>query len=49
MFAWQGTGSLFTSCGVNACIADLTGDELLAIRYRATDEPIANLSQGLAL
>jgi glycerophosphoryl diester phosphodiesterase len=44
---WE--GSLLTSCGVNACIADLTGDELSAIQYRATDEPIATLSQGLAL
>ncbi len=42
-------GSLLISCGVNASISDLAGDELSAIRYRATDEPIATLAQGLAL
>jgi len=44
---WE--GNLFTSCGVDASIGDLSGDELSTIRYRATDEPIATLSQGLAL
>lgn len=42
-------GSLLTSCGVDASIRDLTSRELSAIWYRATDEPIATLSQGLAL
>ncbi len=44
---WE--GNLLTSCGVDVCIRDLTSDELSAIRYRASDEPIASLSQGLSL
>ncbi len=42
-------GNLLTSCGVDASVRDLTSDELSAIRYRASDEPIAALSQGLSL
>lgn len=44
---WE--GSLLTSCGVDVSVRDLTCDELSAIRYRASDEPIATLSQGLSL
>ena len=42
-------GNLLASCGVDVSIRELTSDELSAVRYRASDEPIATLSQGLSL
>lgn len=44
---WE--GNLLTACGVGRSVRDLPSDELSAIRYRASDELIATLSQGLAL
>jgi glycerophosphoryl diester phosphodiesterase len=43
------TGSLLKNCGVAARLADHTAQELTAIHYRATTEPIATLAQALAL
>lgn len=43
------TGSLLTICGIDSRLVDHTARELATIRYRASDEPIATLAQGLAL
>lgn len=42
-----GRGSLWIDCGVNAAVADLTSQELMAITYLGTDQPILSLAQGL--
>lgn len=44
---WQGT--LLTAYGVDETVENLTSDALSTIRHRASGEPIATLSQGLAL
>jgi len=43
------TGSLLMNCGSRARLVDLTAAELTTIPYRASEEPIATLAQGLAL
>ena len=42
-------GGLMQQCGLDARFVDLTAQELTAIHYRASVEPIATLAQGLAL
>jgi hypothetical protein len=44
-----GGGGLLVDCGVERDIESLTSDELAAIYYRASNEPIATLAQALAL
>jgi glycerophosphoryl diester phosphodiesterase len=40
---------LLADCGVERTIHELTGDELVEVRYRASTEHIATLAQALAL
>jgi glycerophosphoryl diester phosphodiesterase len=42
-------GNLLVDCGVQSIVEDLTGDQLAAIRYRASTECIATLADALAL
>ncbi len=49
LFHGRGGGGLLVDCGVEQDIESLTSDELVAIYYRASNEPIATLAQALAL
>ena len=42
-------GNLLVDCGVEGMVEDLTGEQLAAIRYRASSECIASLADALAL
>jgi glycerophosphoryl diester phosphodiesterase len=44
-----GLGSLLMYCGVDAHLSDRTAQELTRFRYRASEESIATLAQGLAV
>ncbi|MBN1936381.1 MAG: hypothetical protein JW934_17075, partial [Anaerolineae bacterium] len=45
----SGTRGLWIDCGVPHFLEELTSDELVALRYRASTEHIATLAQALAL
>jgi len=48
LFHGLGGRGLFVDCGVEQSIEDLTSDELMTIRYRASTEHVATLAQALA-
>ncbi len=49
LFHRPGGRGLFVDCGIEQDVENLTSDELTAIYYRASNEPIATLAQALAL
>jgi glycerophosphoryl diester phosphodiesterase len=49
LFHPDATGTIWTSCGIDAAVGDLTSGELRAVRYRASDQTIPTLEEALAL
>lgn len=49
LFHGLGGGSMLADCGVPAAVEDLTADELAAIHYRGSTEPIAAFGDALDL
>ncbi len=49
LFHGSGTRGLWIDCGVPHFVEELTGDELVALRYRASTAHIATLAQALEL